>query len=373
MFACGDVTGFAGTDAAARAGAAAGRALASTLATLAMVAASRAPRWSRSGCADVRAAAPAGRAAPRPTRRAAAPTRSSRRRSPARRARDAREPRRRAHGRGAGRSWTPRGRLVRDKHYDKTLGGVDWNAVRAQVRAAGARRAFRGRVLPRAEPDDRRAGPVAHDDHRPGRRGRRRRRAPATGRAPGPGADLSGDPGLTVRVIEDGRPSRACAPARRPTSAGLRPGFIVTQIAGRPLRAAARSGAPAAPGRGALRDPPGARSSGCWGRPARRCPCATSTIAIGRARRCWCAIRPRRRRWSSGHLPPLYPEVRAYEIGDVGVVSVQHLPAAAGARATSRARWTRFRAHHVRARSSRSARQPGRPGRDGDPDRRRCS
>src|SRR5262249_59657069 len=69
--------------------------------------------------------------------------------------------------------------------------------------------------------------------------------AAAPGPAPTPGA--IGDPGLTVRVIE-GRPTitrvRAGSPAER---AGLAPGFVVTHIAGRPLRAVSDSSRPLRP------------------------------------------------------------------------------------------------------------------------------
>ena len=58
--------------------------------------------------------------------------------------------------------------------------------------------------------------------------------------APPADTDLSGDPGLTVRVI-DGKPTitrvRAGSSADQ---AGLAAGFVVTQIAGRPLGPPAR-------------------------------------------------------------------------------------------------------------------------------------
>ena len=104
-----------------------------------------------------------------------------------------------------------------------------------QVRAAGARRAVRGRLLPRAQPDDRRARAVAHDDHRPRRRGRGgRRRDGEAGRRPadvpaeepaGPAGGPIGDPGLTVRDHR-GAPDdhAACAPARPPRGSASRPG-----------------------------------------------------------------------------------------------------------------------------------------------------
>ena len=172
--------GFVGTAAAERAGAAAGRALAATLAALAVVFAlapallrrSAAPRRRRRPPETAAAARHGARRPPASSRRRSPPGRPPRPRAGA----DARTALRRAILDAA---WP----TVRDKHYDKTLGGRGLERGARQVRAAGARRAVGGGVLPGAQPDDRRARPVAHADRRPRRRGRRRRRA--DGAAPG--------------------------------------------------------------------------------------------------------------------------------------------------------------------------------------------
>ncbi len=125
VFACGDVTGYAGTEAAARDGARVGRALAATLALL--VALAVLPSGCATTTAPPTASAPAA-AAPAPALPPgviepppfAAPPPAT-----ADSTADARTKLRRSILDAA---WT----TVRDKHYDKTLGGLDWNAVRAK-------------------------------------------------------------------------------------------------------------------------------------------------------------------------------------------------------------------------------------------------
>ena len=218
---------------------------------------------------------------------------------------------------------------MRDKHYDKTLGGLDWNAVRAKYEplalAAPSDAAFY-RVLNQMIGELGQShmlivGPGAEDDDDA-------EQLAGPGEAAGTDAAAAdgdrsgcGDPGLTVRVIE-GRPTitrvRAGSSADR---AGLAPGYVVTQIAGRPLAAPRDSARAAAPGRGALRHPPRARSAGCRARPARgsRSRYLDDHDRPGNA----VLVRdpPRATPVRLGHLPPLYPEVRAYEIGYVGVIA----------------------------------------------------
>jgi carboxyl-terminal processing protease len=341
VFACGDVTGFAGTAAAERAGAAAGRALASTLATLAMVAA-LASTLVASGCATPAAPPPAAPTEATPSQPphpvqpppfpGGAPT----------------TPESRADARTAGRraildaAW----RTVRDKHYDKTLGGVDWNAVRAKYEplalGAPSEAAFY-RVLNQMIGELGQShmlivGPGADDDDDAD--------APKQD-APPADTDLSGDPGLTVRVI-DGRPTitrvRAGSSADH---AGLAAGFVVTQIAGRPIGPPRDSGRPLRPveERFAIRraaqkrllGPPGSRVSIAYlddhDRPGNavlvRDPARAAPVKLG-------------------HLPPLYPEVRAYEIGSVGVVSFNVFLLQPILEDVKKA-MARFAAHHVKA------------------------
>jgi hypothetical protein len=282
VFACGDVTGFAGTAAAERAGAAAGRALASTLALIVVVGA-LAP-GAASGCAAPAAPPPATATAPnagaQPPHAVQPPPFAGG--APA-------TPESRADARTEGRraildaAW----RTVRDKHYDKTLGGVDWNAVRAKYEplalAAPSDAAFyrvaNQMISELGQSHMLIVGPGAEDDDEEPRQG-----------ASAGDDDMAGDPGLTVRVI-DGRPTitrvRAGSGADK---AGLAAGFVVTQIAGRPLTAPASPLARCAPSRSASRSA-ARRSAACWARPARACRSLTSTIAITRGTPSWCAIR----------------------------------------------------------------------------------
>jgi C-terminal peptidase prc len=337
VFACGDVTGFVGTAAAARAGAAAGRALASTLATVAVVLGLVAA-LAAAGCAAPAPPPPATPAAPEAN--GAAPPHPVQ--PPPFAAGTPATPESAASARTAMRraildaAW----RTVRDKHYDKALGGVDWNAIRAKYEplalAAPSDAAFyrvanqmigelgQSHMLivgPGSEDEDdaeQMSPPSETPAATPG--------APTnTPRAKTPtdvaavDLDAIGDPGLTVRVI-DGRPTitrvRAGSSADR---AGLVAGTIVTQIAGRPLGAPHDSARPLRPveERFAIRrvaqrrllGPPGTRVTVAYlderDQPAKavlvRDPPRTAAVRLG-------------------HLPPLYPEVRAYEIGSVGVI-----------------------------------------------------
>ena len=138
--------------------------------------------------------------------------------------------------------------------------------------------------------------------------------------APVPVTGEVGDPGLTVRII-DGRPTiTRVQTGSTAEHLGLRPGFIVTAIAGRPLaprHASARALRPIeerfALRRAAARrlaGPPGTRVTLNYlddqDRPGK--------VVLTRDP-------PRGPSVQLGYLPPLYPEVRAYEIGDVGVVA----------------------------------------------------
>jgi len=337
VFACGDVTGFAGTAAAERAGAAAGRALAATLALAVAVGAG----LLGSGCAAPAPPPPATATAPEagaqpphavqpPPFAGGAPA------TPESRA-DARTEARRAILDAA---W----RTVRDKHYDKTLGGVNWNAVRAKYEplalAAPSDAAFyrvaNQMIGELGQSHMLIVGPGAEDDDEEPRQ--------ATS---GGDDDLAGDPGLTVRVI-DGRPTITRIRAGSSgDQAGLAAGFVVTQIAGRPLAAPRDSARPLRPveERFAIRraaqrrllGPPGSRVSIAYlddrDRPG-------NAVLVRDP--------PRATPVKLGHLPPLYPEVRAYEIGQVGVVGFNVFllqPILDDIRKAI----SRFTAHHVKA------------------------
>ena len=168
-------------------------------------------------------------------------------------------------------------------------------------------------------------GPGAEDDDDAEELAARREPAPAHAAPPAAQPRPAGGARRSrpdrARDRRAARPSRACAPARRPIAPAWRPGFVVTQIAGRPLGAPRDSARPLRPveERFAIRraaqrrllGPPGTRVSIAYlddrDRPGQR---GAGARPAARARPC-----------SLGHLPPLYPEVRAYEIGDVGVIA----------------------------------------------------
>jgi sarcosine oxidase subunit alpha len=325
VFACGDVTGYAGPEAAARDGAKVGRALAATLSLI--VALAVLP----GGCATPASPPPANASAPaasgpsvppgviEPPPFAAPPP------STPDSAADARTQLRRAILDAA---WT----TVRDKHYDKTLGGLDWKAVRAKYEplALGAPseaafyRLLNQMIGELGQSHMMITGPGAEDEvaadqtAKPGD-------APVSANGPvdEPVASIGGpvgDPGLTVRII-DGRPTitrvRADSSAEK---AGLAPGYVVTQISGRPLKPPHNSTRPLRPveERFELRRAAALRLAGPVG--------TRVTVSYlderdhpGKA----VLVRdpPHGKALQLGFLPPIYPEVRAYEIHNVGVIA----------------------------------------------------
>ena len=204
-------------------------------------------------------------------------------------------------------------KLVRDKHYDKTLGGLDWTAVRARYEplALGAPsdaafyRALNQMIGELGQSHMVISGPGAEEGGSGGAE------EAATG---------SADPGITVRVIEN-RPTitrvRAGSPAER---AGLLPGFVVTQIAGRDLRLDAPSQRPLRPveERFALRRRAQQRLMG---------PAGTKvSIAYldnddhpGQA--LLLREQPAAAPVELGYLPSLYPEVRIEQRGDIAILA----------------------------------------------------
>jgi sarcosine oxidase, subunit alpha len=341
VFACGDVTGYVGPRRAADGGGRAGQAAAAAL----LVA--LAFGLGGFGCAQSppppaetpppSAAAPAHAVEPPPFPASAPVTPDS--------AADARTALRRSIVDAA---W----RTVRDKHFDKTLGGVDWNAVRAKYEplALGAPsdaafyRVLNQMIGELGQSHMMITGPGDEDEN-----DAEETAAPgdAPPQAPVPVTGDVGDPGLTVRVI-DGRPTITRVVAGSTADRlGMRPGFVVTAIAGRPL-------APRHPSARALRPieerfalrraaarrlagPPGSRVTLNYlddqDRPGK--------VVLTRDP-------PRGPAIQLGYLPPLYPEVRAYEIGDVGVVAFNIFILDPVLNDVKKA-IARFQAHHVRA------------------------
>jgi len=206
-------------------------------------------------------------------------------------------------------------KLVRDKHYDRTLGGVDWVAVRARYEPlavaapsdAAFYRTLNQMIGELGQSHMMISGPGAEDDaEEPG--------------DPGAGPAGTADPGITVRVI-DGRPTitrvRPGSPAER---AGLLPGFSVTQIGGRDLTMPAPSSRPLRPveERFALRRRAQHRLMGPAGT-------KVSVSYLDNDDRPGQALvlreQPAATPVTLGHLPPLYPEVRVEQRGDIGILA----------------------------------------------------
>jgi carboxyl-terminal processing protease len=208
-------------------------------------------------------------------------------------------------------TWT----LVRDKHYDKSLGGLDWNAMRSRYEplALGAPDAatfyrFLNQML----------GELGQSHLEVAGPGSTPSPALDTGAPPSAGGEA--DPGLVVRIIE-GRPTvtlvRPESPAQR---AGIRPGFVVTHIGGWEVKSESRGGRPLRPveqrfyarvaAARRLLGPPGTQVTVKYldaeDRPGQ--------VVLGREV-------PRAQPVKLGLLPPLYPEVRSSQVGDVGVLA----------------------------------------------------
>ncbi|HEY2904031.1 MAG TPA: S41 family peptidase [Polyangia bacterium] len=219
-------------------------------------------------------------------------------------------------------AWT----LVRDKHYDKNLGGVNWNAARARYEplalAAPTESSFY-RTLNQmigelGQSHMMVTGPGAGDEEDEDL-------APSTDEsaAKQPAVKAAagiGDPGLTVRVIENRPTITAVKPGSSAERQGLQPGFIVTQIGGKEIRASSDSKRPLRPveERFAVRRLAQQRLVGQAGsrvtlryldnndRPGE--------VMLTRDE-------PKTNAVTLGHLPPLYPEVKIEQIHDVGVLS----------------------------------------------------
>jgi len=262
-------------------------------------------------------------------------------------------------------AWT----LVRDKHYDKTLGGVDWTAIRARYEpralAAPSEATFY-RVLNDMIGELGQAhmlvvGPGSEDDL-PGEESVAAAKpasvggppptptvpegAPRIEGAPGiavpeaasaaaspaaappagapsvtsGGHDSVGDPGLTIRSIEGKPVVTAIRAGSSASRSALRLGYVITAIAGRPLADATRSRRPLRPAeeRFAIRRAAAHRLEGAAG--------TKVTVAYLDANDRPGQVVLEREAMAGvpveiGNLPPIYPNTQSRMMGDVGVVS----------------------------------------------------
>jgi len=214
-------------------------------------------------------------------------------------------------------------KTVRDKHYDPKLGGVDWDAMlkKYEPRALGAPddatfyRTLNDMLGELGQSHMMITGPGAGDDQ-PEQEHEQLQGAAADTTGP---QDV-GDPGLLVRVI-DGRPTVTAVRAGSSADKhGIKAGFVVTAIGGRPLTAVAASRRSLRPveERFAVRRAALRRLEGPIG----------TKVTLGyldNADRPGQVILdrdpPPGPLRQVGYLPPLHPELRAYEVNGVGVLA----------------------------------------------------
>jgi carboxyl-terminal processing protease len=113
-------------------------------------------------------------------------------------------------------AWT----LVRDSHFDRTLNGVDWNAVRTELRPKAAAAKTVGEL--RA---------VLRDML--GRLGQSHFAViPASGDSAAKASDMSGDTGIDVRLVDGVVVVTSVEPESSAAQAGVKPGWKVVSIGG---------------------------------------------------------------------------------------------------------------------------------------------
>ena len=197
---------------------------------------------------------------------------------------------------------------VRDKHFDRNLGGVNWRTARE-----------RWEPIAVAAPDD--ATFYRTVNQMLGELGQSHLRLSGPGSDPAASGTEDGDadPGVTVRVIENRATVTAVRAGSSADKAGLKPGFIVTHIGGwvptpgvspRPLRPVEE--------RFALRVAAARRLSGPEGSRV------TVKFIDGHDRAGEVVLAreaPQGKPVRIGILGPMYPDVQTVRIGDVGVVA----------------------------------------------------
>jgi len=218
-------------------------------------------------------------------------------------------------------AWT----AVRDKDFDKTLAGLDWQAMRAKYQplalAAPDEPTFyrllnemlgslgQSHLEVHGPGDDARAGPDEAEPARP----------PGAGEVINVGTG-TGDPGLVVRLIENRPTVSRVRPGSSAERAGLRPGFIVTHVGGRAIAELPPSARALRPveERFALRRHAAQLLSG----PAGSKVSVRILDGSDNPREMMLTRDPPARAAVQALLmPPIVPEVRVSRAGDVGVIA----------------------------------------------------
>ena len=220
-------------------------------------------------------------------------------------------------------AWT----AVRDKHFDKTLGGLDWD---------GLRRKYEPLAL--AAPDEPTfyrllnemlglLGQSHLQVHGPGEEAASppdeiplpQTKTAAADAIREAGNDY-GDPGLLIRIIE-GKPTiTRVRPGSSAAGAGLRPGFLVTHIGGRALASLPPSGRALRPveERFRLRQLAARRLAGLVGsRVSLRCLDENDRPIEVMLER----DPPAKRAIQVLNMSPVVPEVTSRQVGEVGIVA----------------------------------------------------
>jgi carboxyl-terminal processing protease len=218
-------------------------------------------------------------------------------------------------------AWT----AVRDKDFDKSLGGVDWEAARAKylpLALAAPDEATFYRLLNQMLGSIGQShlevhGPGEETDAPPVEPGR----APSSRSAEVVEVGVGiGDPGLLVRLIEDKPTVSWVRPLSSAMVAGIKPGFVVTHIGGRLVTALPPSVRPLRPVEERFRlrrhaahllsGPVGSRVS------LRYLDASDRPHEVMLTR-----DPPARPAVQALLMPPIVPEVRVSRIGDVGIIA----------------------------------------------------
>jgi carboxyl-terminal processing protease len=207
-------------------------------------------------------------------------------------------------------AWT----LVRDKHFDRSLGGLDWAALRARYEPLAVDAPDEPTFYRFLNQMLRELGQSHLEVSGPGSEAR-----PKNEELPPLASDAVGDPGVTVRVIEDRPTISAVRDGSSAAKAGLRAGLVITHIGGWPVKSSVSSPRALRPveERFYLRHAAARRLAGPVGSrvTVRYLDADDHPAEVVLVR-----DPPREQAVRLGLLAPLYPDVRITQVGDVGVL-----------------------------------------------------